>query len=153
MDGRTVGQVAEATGVTVRALHHSDEIGLLVLSGRSAAGYRLETMVEATMVEVSLSAEEMFSVFGRHDMNEHAQEAHERWGDTDAYRESARRVRRYGTDEWRPSKDCRRTHQRRASGRSDTANTSTGGSTRARPRCISAWPTSDHEASRYNYSR
>jgi hypothetical protein len=27
-------------------------------------------------------------------------EARERWGDTDAYRESARRARRYGKEEW-----------------------------------------------------
>jgi DNA-binding transcriptional MerR regulator len=36
-----VGEVAKATGLTVRALHHYDEIGLLVPSGRSEAGYRL----------------------------------------------------------------------------------------------------------------
>jgi DNA-binding transcriptional MerR regulator len=33
--------VAKATGLTVRALHHYDEIGLLVPSHRSGAGYRL----------------------------------------------------------------------------------------------------------------
>ena len=37
----TVGQVAEQLGVTVRTLHHYDEIGLLVPSERTAAGYRL----------------------------------------------------------------------------------------------------------------
>jgi MerR family transcriptional regulator, thiopeptide resistance regulator len=36
-----VGEVAEATGLTVRTLHHYDEIGLLVPSERSEAGYRL----------------------------------------------------------------------------------------------------------------
>ena len=39
----TVGQVADVFGVTVRTLHHYDEIGLLVPSERSAAGYRLYT--------------------------------------------------------------------------------------------------------------
>lgn len=39
----TVGQVAQATGVTVRTLHHYDEIGLLEPSARSRAGYRLYT--------------------------------------------------------------------------------------------------------------
>src|SRR4051794_10991097 len=38
---RTVREVAELAGVTVRALHHYDEIGLLKPSGRSASGYRL----------------------------------------------------------------------------------------------------------------
>lgn len=37
----SVGQLAERSGVTVRTLHHYDEIGLLRPSGRSAAGYRL----------------------------------------------------------------------------------------------------------------
>jgi DNA-binding transcriptional MerR regulator len=36
----TVGQVAERFGVTVRTLHHYDEIRLLTPSGRSSAGHR-----------------------------------------------------------------------------------------------------------------
>lgn len=36
-----VGEVARLAGVTVRTLHHYDEIGLLRPTGRSAAGYRL----------------------------------------------------------------------------------------------------------------
>ncbi|WP_051131097.1 MerR family transcriptional regulator [Streptomyces sp. AA0539] len=42
-DGLTVGQVAARLGVTVRALHHWDEIGLARPSLRTAAGYRLYT--------------------------------------------------------------------------------------------------------------
>jgi len=38
---KTVGEVAALAGVTVRALHHYDELGLLSPSGRSEAGYRL----------------------------------------------------------------------------------------------------------------
>jgi len=38
--GLTVGAVARMSGVTVRTLHHYDEIGLLRASGRSEAGYR-----------------------------------------------------------------------------------------------------------------
>jgi DNA-binding transcriptional MerR regulator len=38
-----VSEVARLTGVTVRALHHYDEIGLLVPSRRSGKGYRLYT--------------------------------------------------------------------------------------------------------------
>ncbi|MFI6042914.1 MerR family transcriptional regulator [Nocardia sp. NPDC051321] len=37
----TVGTIAELTGVSIRTLHHYDEIGLLEPSARSAAGYRL----------------------------------------------------------------------------------------------------------------
>jgi len=36
-----VGELARATGLTVRALHHYDELGLLVPSERTFAGYRL----------------------------------------------------------------------------------------------------------------
>lgn len=38
---RTIGQVAALTGLTVRALHHYDAIGLVSPTYRSAAGYRL----------------------------------------------------------------------------------------------------------------
>ncbi|MFF8284043.1 MerR family transcriptional regulator [Streptomyces albus] len=41
--GHSVGQVAGFAGVTVRTLHHYDEIGLLVPSGRTAAGHRRYT--------------------------------------------------------------------------------------------------------------
>jgi DNA-binding transcriptional MerR regulator/uncharacterized glyoxalase superfamily protein PhnB len=39
--GRRVGELASATGLTVRTLHYYDEIGLLAASGRSEAGHRL----------------------------------------------------------------------------------------------------------------
>ena len=38
-----IGEVATATGLTVRALHHYDQIGLVVPSGRTAGGHRLYT--------------------------------------------------------------------------------------------------------------
>ncbi|WP_242612820.1 MerR family transcriptional regulator [Janibacter limosus] len=43
MEALTVGQVAETFGVTVRTLHHYDEVGLLHPSERTGAGYRLYT--------------------------------------------------------------------------------------------------------------
>ncbi|MGN7247548.1 MerR family transcriptional regulator [Janibacter anophelis] len=43
MEALTVGQVAETFGVTVRTLHHYDEVGLLHPSERTHAGYRLYT--------------------------------------------------------------------------------------------------------------
>lgn len=39
--GRKVGELAAATGLTVRTLHYYEEIGLLVASGRTEAGHRL----------------------------------------------------------------------------------------------------------------
>jgi MerR family transcriptional regulator, thiopeptide resistance regulator len=47
----TVGQVAEQFGVTVRSLHHYDEIGLLVPSQRTPAGYRLYTTADITRLQ------------------------------------------------------------------------------------------------------
>ncbi len=38
---KTVGEVAELARVSVRTLHHYDELGLLSSSERSEAGYRL----------------------------------------------------------------------------------------------------------------
>ena len=37
----SVGRVADLSGVTIRTLHHYDEIGLLSPGGRSDAGYRV----------------------------------------------------------------------------------------------------------------
>ena len=41
--GYSVSQVAALAGVTVRTLHHYDEIGLLAPSERTSAGYRIYT--------------------------------------------------------------------------------------------------------------
>ncbi|MDG4759867.1 MerR family transcriptional regulator [Micromonospora sp. WMMD710] len=157
----TVGQVARVAGVTVRTLHHYDEIGLLSPSGRTSAGYRryddadlqrlqlvlyyrelgfpleeiaaivadpaadpaahlrrqhelltvrikrlqemvtaIEFAMEASKLNIQLTPEERFEVFGDFTPEEHEAEAEQRWGDTDAYRESNRRASRYGKEDW-----------------------------------------------------
>jgi DNA-binding transcriptional MerR regulator len=157
----TVSQVARLAGVSVRALHHYDEIGLLQPSGRSEAGYRLYEQLDlqrlqqvlffkelgfpleeitrivrdpafdlraallmqrrllterATRVQALIGAvdaaldslekgtamtkEEMFEVFGDFDPTKYEDEARERWGDSEAYRESARRTKRYAKKDW-----------------------------------------------------
>ncbi|WP_226920747.1 MerR family transcriptional regulator [Georgenia subflava] len=40
-DSWKVGELARATGLTVRTLHHWDKVGLVVPSGRTASGHRL----------------------------------------------------------------------------------------------------------------
>ncbi|MFP5078709.1 MerR family DNA-binding transcriptional regulator, partial [Rhizobium sp. YIM 134829] len=40
VDELTVGDVADRFGITVRTLHHYDQIGLLTPSRRAASGYR-----------------------------------------------------------------------------------------------------------------
>lgn len=47
----TVGQVAERFGVTRRTLHHYDEIGLVVPSERTHAGYRLYVEADLTRLQ------------------------------------------------------------------------------------------------------
>ena len=157
----SIGQVAEAAGVTVRTLRHYDAIGLLRPSGRTAAGYRrygdadlerlqqilfyrelgfplediatilddpdadalthlrrqrellmgridrlramvdaIELAMEARRVGVDLTPEERLEIFGG-DPDVHRAEAEERWGDTDAYRESQRRTAAYTKEDWK----------------------------------------------------
>jgi MerR family transcriptional regulator, thiopeptide resistance regulator len=158
-----VGEVARLAGVSVRTLHHYDEIGLVRPSRRSAAGYRLYddgdvdrlqsvlayrelglpldrigalldepgadvgahlrrqrellltridrlrrvvaaiegTLEEMTMGTTRLTPQEKLEVFGGFDPDQHAGEAEERWGDTQAWAESARRTGGYGADDWR----------------------------------------------------
>lgn len=157
----TVGQLAERSGVTVRTLHHYDEIGLLRPSARSAAGYRLysagdllrlqhvvvyrrlgfaldqigallddpdadvaghlrrqrasvmsrldelndlvtalDRALEAEMSGINLTREEQRELFGDGFSEEYQREARERWGDTDAWRQSQERTSRYTKDDW-----------------------------------------------------
>ncbi len=162
----TVGTVARLAGVTVRTLHHYDEIGLLAPSARSEAGYRryadadlerlqrilfyrelgfglddirtviteggadalghlrrqhamlldrirrlermaaaVEKALEARTMGINLTPEERFEVFGDFDPDQYASEVEERWGDSDAYRESQKRVSRYTKADWERMKD------------------------------------------------
>lgn len=156
----TVGQVAEVLGVTRRTLHHYDEIGLVVPSDRSAAGYRLYTRddlsrlqhvvvyrrlefgleeiadlldepdsvqahlrrqrsavmsrldelhglvqaiddaLEHTMTHTRLTPAEMRELFGHSFDESYAAEARQRWGDTDAWRQSQERTQGYARTDW-----------------------------------------------------
>jgi DNA-binding transcriptional MerR regulator len=156
-----VGAVARMAGITVRTLHHYDEIGLLRPTGRSDAGYRRYTerdlerlarilfyrelefgleqirnamedggadaighlrrqhallqgrierlqrlsdavakAMEAQQMGINLTPEERLEVFGDFEPEAYAAEVEERWGDTDASRESARRTARYTKADW-----------------------------------------------------
>lgn len=157
----TVSEVSRLAGVSVRALHHYDEIGLLVPSARTEAGYRLYSCddldrlqeillfreleiplediavllaggafdrrvtlelqrellmqkaartealitsvgraINAERTGVRMTAEETFEVFGHFDPAGYADEVQEHWGETDAYKESARRAARYTKADW-----------------------------------------------------
>jgi MerR family transcriptional regulator, thiopeptide resistance regulator len=159
--GYSVGEVADLTGVTVRALHHYDSMGLLRPSQRNEAGYRfydpadlerlqrilfyrelgfslanigailsdpkmnaaahlrrqhkllkdqirrLQAMVaavehtmEVQKMGISLTPEERFEVFGEFSPEDYAEEAEQRWGNTDAYVQSQKRAASYSKDDW-----------------------------------------------------
>jgi len=161
----TVGQVAEQFNVTVRTLHHYDEIGLLVPGERTSAGYRLysdkdiarlqhvvvyrrlgfdlETIalllddptadlgehlrrqraavmsrldemhdlvtaidraLEREMTGIKLTKEEQKELFGDSFSDDYAAEAEQRWGGTEEYKESQRRVAQYTKEQWRQVK-------------------------------------------------
>jgi MerR family transcriptional regulator, thiopeptide resistance regulator len=55
----SVGQVARIAAVTVRTLHHYDQVGLLSPSGRSAAGYRLYSAVDVERLRQILTYREL----------------------------------------------------------------------------------------------
>ncbi len=75
-----------------------------VLTGRIEALQRMAAAVERAMearkMGIDLTPEEKFEVFGDHDPDVHQDEARQRWGGTDAYRQSQRRAAAYTKDDW-----------------------------------------------------
>lgn len=72
-----------------------EEIGRLTRMMRG-----VEKMMESKRSGLNLTDAEMTEVFGGFDPREHQAEAEERWGSTDAYKESGKRVAGYGKAEW-----------------------------------------------------
>ena len=159
-----VSEVARITGISIRALHHYDAIGLLVPKQRTDAGYRVydqddllrlqqvligreqglaleairrslddpgfdraqalraqkrqlqerarrtHDMIRAVDAAIAMLEDDqggtmdMQQLFEGFDPSAHTAEAEERWGNTDPYRASAKRAKRYGTDDWRQIK-------------------------------------------------
>ena len=56
--------------------------------------------VEARGMGIELDPHELREVFGEDDPTAHAAEAEDRWGDTDAWRQSHERTSRYGKQDW-----------------------------------------------------
>jgi DNA-binding transcriptional MerR regulator len=56
--------------------------------------------MEARKMNIRLTPEERFEVFGEFRPEDHAEEAERRWGETDAYKESNRRVSKYNKEDW-----------------------------------------------------
>ncbi len=159
--GYSVGQVARLAKVTVRTLHHYDEVGLLSPGERTPSGYRryddadldrlqqilfyrrlgfslddiasvlddpdtgpsehlrrqhrllteqitrlqemaaaVERAMEARKMGINLSPEEKFEIFGEDYSEDYEAEAEQRWGDSEAWRQSQQRTARYGKEDW-----------------------------------------------------
>jgi len=63
----------------------------------------IETVDRAAQAErtgIRMSNEDALGVFGDFDPAEYDNEAEERWGETDAYRQSAQRIARYSKQDW-----------------------------------------------------
>ncbi|HSI79543.1 MAG TPA: MerR family transcriptional regulator, partial [Solirubrobacterales bacterium] len=60
----------------------------------------IDEEMEAQRMGLKLTAEEKLEVFGGFDQDEHAAEAAERWGETEAHRTSQRRVASYTKADW-----------------------------------------------------
>jgi hypothetical protein len=56
--------------------------------------------MEAREMDIKLTPEERLEVFGDFNPEDHAEEAEQRWGGTDAYRQSQRRVSNYTKEDW-----------------------------------------------------
>ncbi|CAM3483766.1 MerR family transcriptional regulator [Corallococcus sp. ZKHCc1 1396] len=71
-----VGELARRTGLSVRALHHYDEIGLLKPSAHTASGHRLYTAADIarlshilSLKQLGFSLEEISGTLGRADFS------------------------------------------------------------------------------------
>ncbi|WP_116246989.1 MerR family transcriptional regulator [Nocardiopsis sp. FIRDI 009] len=60
----------------------------------------LERLMEADSMGLDLTAEERLELFGDFDVDAHTAEAERRWGHTDAWARSQRRVGRYTRQDW-----------------------------------------------------
>ena len=65
----------------------------------------VERALTALEDETKMDTTEMFEGLEEFDHAQYEDEVKERWGDTDAYRESMRRTRRYGKGDWARIKD------------------------------------------------
>jgi DNA-binding transcriptional MerR regulator len=99
-----------------------DRRAALVAQRKSVAARRRELaamleLIDRTLASIeeerSMKPEEIFDVFGSFDPKQYEDEAQERWGDTEAYRESRRRTSRYRREDWEKIRDAQEDHMAR----------------------------------------
>lgn len=61
----------------------------------------VDAALEAMEAGTTMDEKDMFEVFGDFDPKQYEAEAQDRWGDTDAYKESARRTKAYSKEDWK----------------------------------------------------
>jgi DNA-binding transcriptional MerR regulator len=61
----------------------------------------VEHAMEARKMGINLTPEEKFEVFGDFDPDQYEDEVQERWGDTEAYRQSRQRTAHYTKEDWK----------------------------------------------------
>lgn len=64
----------------------------------------VDAAVDAHDAGISLTDEQLFEVFGDFDPRQYADEVRQRWGHTEAYRQSQQRALRFTQDDWRQVK-------------------------------------------------
>jgi len=60
----------------------------------------IEREMEARKMGISLTPEEQFEIFGTDKLAEYTEEAEQRWGDTEAWKQSQRRTAAYTKEDW-----------------------------------------------------
>jgi len=60
----------------------------------------IEREMEARKMGIALTPEEQFEIFGTDKLAEYTEEAKQRWGDTDAWKQSERRAAAYTKEDW-----------------------------------------------------
>ena len=60
----------------------------------------IEREMEARKMGIALTPEEQFEIFGTDKFAQYAEEAEQRWGDTEAWKQSQRRSAAYTKDDW-----------------------------------------------------
>lgn len=95
-----IKEAALIAGVSVRTLHYYDEIKLLTPSDRSAAGYRMYDDSDLLRLQqiligrsLGLALEDIRRSLD--DPADHEEEVRTRWGETNAYAQSAKRTKNY----------------------------------------------------------
>jgi hypothetical protein len=61
----------------------------------------MDATIDALERGTHMNKEDMFEVFGDFDPSQYEEEVEQRWGETDAYIESARRSARYTKEDWK----------------------------------------------------